>query len=180
MELIEKKFRRRWGEEEAYTICRAWQEPLEGRLNTGYQIWTQYKSLSSGSPSHSLCGAFLWGVCILCITTSNLHWGADSVHSRRTELICLPLDPRGEPKELLSWRLSKMWVILHPVWVMKSAYSNYIPHSWCRTIPILNHRTDHIVFIKQSRKSIGHPGGLNEHGNMKRHIRPANWVIVSS
>lgn len=88
VELIEKKLwkRREGGKKPAHSICRAWLRTLERRLNTGYQIWTQNKSLSSSSSSHSFSDGFPWAACILCITRSNLQWTADSVKAPNPDI----------------------------------------------------------------------------------------------
>lgn len=85
VELIEKKLwkRRERGKKKKKKRHTASAEArlstAEVRVNTGYQISTQNKSLSSSSPSHSASDASLWAACILCITRSNPQWTADSV-----------------------------------------------------------------------------------------------------
>lgn len=64
------------GRREQHSICRAWLRTLERRLSTGYQMWTQDKSLSSSFLSHSFSATLLWAA---HITRSNLQWIAESV-----------------------------------------------------------------------------------------------------
>lgn len=91
VELIEKKLwkgRQREGEKkEARSICRAGLRTLRGRLNTGYQIWTQNKSLSSSTSSHSLYDHFLAAACILSpnhIKPATKRWLSHGSGSRAT------------------------------------------------------------------------------------------------
>lgn len=95
---------------EAQSICRAELRTLDGRLNTGYQIWSQNKSLSSSFTSHSFYDTPPGAACILC-TGPDLRWIADSVKLRLPP--SLPLNHYMEVKIPSCWNLLPVWNMSH-------------------------------------------------------------------